>query len=402
MLPIFKAPHRIFFASGAMLMLLPMLWWVGIQSNLFVPNQTSTVFYAGAHMYLMCYAVLSAFILGFILTVFPKWLNFESYSLKHIYILTVLFVGSYVLAMFGLMRSDYLYKISSVLNALGFIYLSGLLLQSFIKVKHPSKMQPGFTVLGIIGGAVGSIFYSLSLFQNSFTYYEISYAIGIYFYLFLVVCSVAFRMVPFFTSCIHKGYEVVRVPWFLPFLTIGSILKVALFIWHFPQYYFLSDAFILVAVLFQFKQWKFKLNQGVPLLSMLYYSMIWLPIYLFLSGIYSVNTLINGVPLIFVEEAALHALTIGCYSSLVYAMATRVTLGHSGQKLQTPMLINIIFYLFQLCVIMRVFMGFYAYINPVVALKSYMAGYIWILCFGVWFIKYFWVYFVKRFDGKEG
>lgn len=402
MLPIMQAPHRIFFALGALLSLLPVMWWIGSQGNLFGNAFASTVYLPGAHMHFMSYGVLSAFILGFILTVFPKWLNFAAYSLKHVYALTLLFVGSYICSMYGVLYDTQIHGVGAILNALGFVYLSILLFQSFIKVQHPGKMQPGFTLLGIIAGAIGSICYVLFIFQKQYFYYELSYSIGMYFYLFVVVASVAFRMVPFFTSCVVDGYTMDRVPWFLPMVTIGSLLKVVLFMMHLSQYYLLADGFILVAVLFQFKRWKFKLNHGIPLLSMLYYSMIWMPISLVLFCVYSIITLKTGVPNIYIEEAALHALTIGCYSSLVYAMATRVTLGHSGQKLVSPKFINVVFYVFQLCAISRVGMGLMAYVNPSIALKSYMSGYIWLLCFGIWFLKYFPVYFVKRYDGKEG
>ncbi|MCJ8345959.1 NnrS family protein [bacterium] len=402
MFAILKAPHRIFFALGAVLLIVPILWWTAILSNFLSLGSTVAVYSPGAHMHFMCYGALSAFILGFILTVFPKWLNFPSYDLKHIYALMSLFIGGFAFMIYGVLYEAKFHSIGAVLNAGVFVYLSILLANSLYKSSHAQKMQPAFALLGVFGGAVGSISYALFMFQHGFFYYELSYALGIYFYLFIVVAAVAFRMIPFFTSCVIKGYEMDRVVWFLPMISMGSILKVLLFVYHLPQYYFLADGFILFAVLVQFKHWKFKFNQGIPLLDMLYYSMFWMPFSLLLSCIYSLTTLVSGMPLVFVEEAALHSLTIGCYSSLVYAMATRVTLGHSGQKLQTTKLINITFYIFQLCVIARVGMGIYAYIDPMIAIKSYMSGYIWLLCFGIWFLKYFPVYFVKRVDGKEG
>jgi len=135
---------------------------------------------------------------------------------------------------------------------------------------------------------------------------------------------------------------------------------------------------------------------------MLYYSMAWLPVGSMLYGILGLLSLLGYPVTSILEEAALHALAIGCYSSLVYAMATRVTLGHSGRALQANSLTYFTFFIFQAVALSRVIMGISGYWDYTVVARSYLVGLPWLFCFGIWFVQIFPIYFQPRVDGKPG
>ena len=98
--------------------------------------------------------------------------------------------------------------------------------------------------------------------------------------------------------------------------------------------------------------------------------------------------------------APLHALTIGCFSTLLIGMATRVTLGHSGLPMKVGRPINLMFIGIQLVAILRVLAdilpiqtGHWLYVA---------AGAVWLACFGSWAVRYFPVYWRPRTDGRPG
>jgi uncharacterized protein involved in response to NO len=72
-------------------------------------------------------------------------------------------------------------------------------------------------------------------------------------------------------------------------------------------------------------------NLSVPILAMLHIGFAWLGLAMTIYAVQSFTLLITGQ--LYFGRAALHALTIGYFTFIVLAMATRVTLGHSGRRL---------------------------------------------------------------------
>ena len=70
-LPIAAAPHRLLFFVGAANVLAAMAWWTGWMAG-FAPQPSVPA--GWMHAFVMQYQVLPAFIFGFLLTVFPRWM----------------------------------------------------------------------------------------------------------------------------------------------------------------------------------------------------------------------------------------------------------------------------------------------------------------------------------------
>ena len=132
------------------------------------------------------------------------------------------------------------------------------------------------------------------------------------------------------------------------------------------------------------------------LLAMLHIGFVWLGLAYLLGGLsqwlawgYGVGTLGLG---------ALHALTMGCLGSLMLAMVTRVSCGHSGRALVADDLVWGLFWALQVAAGLRLIaavQGAPAALTPLAALAWAAVVTAWALRYGNWYGR-------PRADGKPG
>ena len=126
-------------------------------------------------------------------------------------------------------------------------------------------------------------------------------------------------------------------------------------------------------------------------------SLAWLSIAMLLYGVQSMTLFVTGsAPF---GLAPLHALTIGFFASMILAMASRVTLGHSGRELVADAVTWALFLGFQLAATARIapdLLGLPA------SLFYPLAAGIWLAAYGLWFAKYGPLYWRPRIDHKPG
>ena len=77
--------------------------------------------------------------------------------------------------------------------------------------------------------------------------------------------------------------------------------------------------------------WGLVQSLKIRLLAMLHIGFVWLGLAFVLGGASQLLGLASGVPVL--GLGALHALSMGCLGSLMLAMVTRVSCGHSGRAL---------------------------------------------------------------------
>jgi uncharacterized protein involved in response to NO len=97
-------------------------------------------------------------------------------------------------------------------------------------------------------------------------------------------------------------------------------------------------------------------------------------------------------------RAAIHALTVGFAISLVIAMVTRVTQGHSGRPLLMPAVAWTAFVAVQIATALRLLAAM-SYEQPALLTAAALilsAG------FAPWAIRGMWIYVRPRVDGKPG
>jgi uncharacterized protein involved in response to NO len=132
------------------------------------------------------------------------------------------------------------------------------------------------------------------------------------------------------------------------------------------------------------------------LLAVLMLGFAWLPVAALLYALQSLWLVNTGEFLL--GRAPAHALFIGFFGSLLVAMVTRVTQGHSGRPLQLGGFAAFAFIAIQLTAVIRI--G--AELLPDILLWHSAAGLLWLLAFTPWVLRSAWIYLTPRADGQAG
>lgn len=166
-----------------------------------------------------------------------------------------------------------------------------------------------------------------------------------------------------------------------------------------PAWLWISDASLAFAAFSLTNTWGSRHTLHNPLLGILHIGFAWLGIAMLLFGLQSFTLLLNPEAVIW-GLAPLHALTIGCFATLMIGMATRVTLGHSGLPMKVDKPIKLMFVGMQMVAVLRVL----ADMLPIPATHwlYIAAAAIWLACFVPWAFRFLPVYWQKRADGRPG
>jgi uncharacterized protein involved in response to NO len=132
-----------------------------------------------------------------------------------------------------------------------------------------------------------------------------------------------------------------------------------------------------------------------PLLRVLYLGFAWLPIAFALFTAQSAWFAATGEFIL--GRAPAHALFVGFFGSLLVAMVTRVTQGHSGRPLELGRVAAVAFVLLQLTAVLRIF----AELATESAWQA-VAAIGWLVAFLPWVLRSGWIYLTPRADGHPG
>lgn len=162
---------------------------------------------------------------------------------------------------------------------------------------------------------------------------------------------------------------------------------------------FITDLPLLVICTGHLLCWQPWKTRRVPLLWSLYVAFAWLPVALALSSAQSLALRFSGVYIL--GLAPLHALAIGLAASMVFAMVTRVSMGHSGRPLRMPGFAVVCFLILQLAVIARIC----AELSPTGSGRTtclMLSVIFWLCAFTPWALRLSLIYWQPRADGRPG
>ena len=200
----------------------------------------------------------------------------------------------------------------------------------------------------------------------------------------ILISVVAGRIVPSFT----RNWLAKRGASELPSVH-GRLDRVALGILHFgllgwafdPEARFVGPMLLVGAALnfWRMLRWRGGATSAEPLLMVLHIGYGWLVLGVALLGL---TTSGFDVPL----SAAIHTLTAGAIGTMVLAVMTRTTLGHTGRTLSADRITGLIYLLVGLAAVVRVAAAFEADWSMPLLIASagfWIAGYaIFLLCYG--------------------
>ena len=391
------APHRLLFFTGAANVLLAMLWWtlwlVDARWQLFKWPQPAV--YAGwMHAIVMQYQVLPPFIFGFLLTVFPRWMNQPALTRWHYLPVGLGLLGGQVLTLAGLAGFPALLHAGAVLGiagwALGFGFLLRLLCRDAVRTWHAVSC-----VIALAFGLVGFVLYAAYLHVDDARLMAVAIKIGTFGLLLPIFVTVAHRMFPFFASNVVPGYKPWRPLWVLALALALCLAHLALELVHAYAWLWMVDVALLALTGTMLWRW-WPQGPKPALLTVLFLGMAWLPLAFALYATQSIAYSLTGVFVL--GRAPAHALFIGFFGSVLVAMVTRVTQGHSGRALVMPGVAWFAFIAIQVVAVLRVF----AEVAPDPMRWHVIAALGWLLALTPWVARLGWIYLSPRTDGKPG
>ena len=393
------APHRMLFLPGALQTLLVMLLWLaellaragwGAPLPLAIPS-------AWAHAFLMLFGLFPFFIFGFLFTVYPRWMGGPVIPAPRYISVFALLVSGMLLFYAGLFLSSLLVTAALILLLAGWI---AALLALFTVYRQAPRRGPHERLLNfaLAGGAVGIACFLAAVVMQSPLAFRLARETGLWLFLMPVVFLVAHRMIPFFTQSALINYLMVRPAWTPPLMVVCVVAHAAFELAGLPAWRFLADAPLAAAALHHSWLWQFRRSFHARLLAMLHIAFLWLGIAMTLYTAQSLALLVTGTD--YFARAPLHALGIGFFGGMIVAMASRVTLGHSGRALEADDLTWRVLFGINLVAVLRIAAEFAP--GTVGAALNVLAAGAWLLAFLLWARLYAPMYLRPRMDGNPG
>ena len=392
------APHRLLFFGGVSALLLSMIWWaawLGALRSGWWTMPLPSIPAGWAHAIGMQYMAIPLFMFGFLLTVFPRWMNLPALGFRaYLPVSGSLFVG-YVAFHLGLLGYPLIVNASLLVVtigwAIGLIVLLRLLWLDGARTYHANAcwfaLGMGFLglllVLGYQANGDARLLYG-------------AIKLGTFGLLLPIVLSVGHRMVPFFSSLVIDNYQPFRPGWVLIVLLALSHAHMLLELVHGQRWLWLVDLPMMILGAWLSWRWGLFRTAHNRLLLVLHLSFAWFPISFALFALQSLIYCFDGS--FVMGRAPVHALTIGLFGSILVAMVTRVTQGHSGRPLQMGTVPWLSFLSLQLVAVIRVL----GELGSDPLLWQCIAALAWVIALLPWALRSAWIYLTPRIDGKPG
>lgn len=399
------APHRSLFLAGTLQGVLTLIWWsfdLAGRAGLTDGAPVWSILPIWVHAFLMIYAFFPFFILGFLFTTFPNWMNGEKISPRQYMMVSSLMVIGVVLFYIGLIAGEFVVLAGLVAMLMGWGKAIIVLFRVLLTAPAGDKRHAWVAGAAFVAGWFGLGAYLLWILTANGVFLNFSRQAGIWFFLLPILMTVSHRMIPFFSSRVLEQYVIVR-PYGLLWLMVGCSIVHGLMQLVDLQYYTWWVDLILAGCAFYLSYaWGFFRSFSVRLLAVLHVAFAWLGISMLLFALQGLFYWLSEENRYWFGLAPLHALAVGYFASMVLGMASRVTLGHAGRPLVLDAFTWQLFIGFQVATLLRILPD----ILPIIAFSAplfhLIAGGIWLSCFALWALKYAPMYWRARADGKAG
>ncbi|WP_127477139.1 NnrS family protein [Sulfurivermis fontis] len=392
------APHRMMMFGGAVQLVAVLLYWsielFGRYTGVW-PAPATLLPGIFAHAFLMIYTLFPFFIFGFLMTTYPRWMSGTAVPPSWYQTAFLLLTGGVMLFYVGLFHSKALLSAGVALLLAGYLTAITALWRVYRTAPAKDKFYETCLNAALTAGTIGVAAFLLWLLSDVPFWLNLSLQAGLWWFLLPIAVSVSHRMIPFFSVCVLPDYQVYQpkltlLP-MLTFLALHGVLELlALHRWL-----WLVDFPLLLLALLHSWQWQFKRSFAVRLLAILHVAFAWLSVAAALYVINSMALFFKFGPVL--GRAPLHAIAIGFLLSITLAMASRVTLGHSGRELRADTTTWVLFWGLSGVAILRIVAEL-----PLGPHFNLLAALTWLCIAMVWSGKYGVIYLRPRLDGKPG
>ena len=377
------APHRMFFLPGIVQAVVVISWWL-----LALPGQISDASLPSAamHGWLVLYGLFPFFIFGFLLTAVPNWLNARAIARSE-YLPAALLMSLGAVLFYVPVTG--VKTLALLAHLAGWLWALWPLLRRLRESEAKDKTHPWLTWWATLLGAVGAL--AMLLGQT-----EMAMILGLWAFLTPLFLTVCHRMLPWFTSRVIANYVVIRPLSPLVAMLAACLAHAGLEMAVLPHWTWLVDLPLALMTLWFISRWGIARSFSVRLLAMLHIAFVWAAVAFVLYGV-------NSLALWFewswsAGRAPLHALGMGFFGAMLLGMASRVSLGHSGRKLECDATTWGLFWLIQAAALVRMMPEF----MPLPVDGPLLSGGLWLIAFGLWAMRYAPMTWRPRVDGKPG
>ena len=392
-----RTPHRLMFFIGASNLMLAMAWWAAWLLSTRWPwlamHQPQP--YAGwLHAFVMQYQVLPSFFFGFLLTTFPRWIGQPDIARVRFLPVGIGLFGGQVLTVLGALGWQPGIIAGAALTLVG--WSAGLLALGRPLLRDTSaNWHARSCYAALLFGLAGLLAWLAFLRGASPLWAFASIKVGSFGLLLPVFVTVAHRMFPFFAGSVVVGYKPWRPMWVLAVFWALDVAHLALELVHGYRWLWLVDLPLLALTATLLWRW-WPRGHKPALLTVLFVGLAWLPIAFALYAAQSLAYAATGM--FWLGRAPAHALFVGFFASVLIAMVTRVTQGHSGRPLHMPAVAWFAFAAIQLVTLLRIVADITT--DPMAWQALAACG--WLLAFAPWVARIGRIYLSPRADGKPG
>jgi uncharacterized protein involved in response to NO len=342
------------------------------------------------HGHEMIFGFITAAIAGFLLTAVPSWTGNRGFSGAPLVVLTAAWLAGRIA--FGLGDS----LPFALLAVAELAFLPGVMLLVAPSLFRSSNRNSPLLVVLLAFWSLDALFlYGIATGQVAASALALRGALGLVLVLITVIGG---RIVPAFTrnalaqdgrDAAMRAYPVVEklvVPVMLAYAVTGMLL---------PSGRVTAWVALLAAALqaIRFSGWQGLRTASQPIVWILHLAYLWLPVGLALQAAF----LFGGFPWAAHWQ---HALGAGAAASMILAVMTRASLGHTGRPLRAHPVTAAAYWLLTAAVVIRVF-------GPSLLPAAYTAvvmtaGTAWLAAFLLYLAVYAPILLMPRADGKPG
>ncbi len=395
------APHRLFFLSGAVQLVAVMLYWLTTLIGWFLPAWSAppiTLSPLAAHAFLMLYGLFPFFVFGFLNTTFPHWLNQPPVARWRYLLPWSLMSSGMALFYIGLFVARPLAAAGAAVYAAGAVGNIAPLVRDFWRSHSPRKREVLPVAAALAGGAAGGACFGTWLATGGGAWLQASINAGLWLFLVPVVVTVSYRLIPFFSSRRLPGYSAVKPRHAVPIIWTLLTLRFVLVTAGLDHWLLLCDVPLALMGAYLSVRWRFWRALRVPLLAMLHISFAWFTVAM---GLYSLNDVLVLKHIPGLGMGPLHAIGIGLLGGILIAMASRVSLGHSGRPLVADGVTRWAFAAIQVAAMSRI-LSAAPCIGSQYATWVLVAAAAWLVAVVPWSARFGAVYLRERVDGRPG
>ena len=388
-LPVLRLGFRPFFLAGALFSMVALVLWGAMLSG-YITFQP----YGGGlwwHIHEMLFGFGCAIVAGFLLTAIQNWTGIRGVSGASLLGLFLLWLAGRVVLLLPTLLNDYVIILIDLSFLPAVAYILG---KPLFKIKQYRNLF--FVPLLVLFTVANIEMYLAKLGLVNMTVSQAAYASVI---LMAVLMSVmAGRVVPMFTANGTKTAKVLPLPW-LEKLATGSLALITALLLLQPL--FTVPAFVFGSLFLlsggcqaiRWFRWKPWITLGVPLLWSIHGAIFFIWVGLFTVGM----SYFMVVPFV---SHLWHLITVGGMGGLILAMISRVSLGHTGRKLQPPKAMFWGLLSIFIAAIIRV-------IGPIFWMQYYitfinLSIVFWLIAFGLFAYHYAPMLIKPRVDGRPG